>query len=217
MRTLGIFNSYDHDLVQKLNFLDNLKCLSEVLQLWRSRGLSLLVKILIFKTLALSKLLYACTMKIPSKQPINQLYVLHKNFIWDKKRPKIKHSTLTGDYSEGGYKDIDIKSKISSLKFSWRTRLLDNNFHPSKIIPTKIFALFGGFKIIFHPNLQLAKRCSKNIDNIPVFYKELVYLWQDISCKDLDIANEVLWHNRHVTHGILTIRDISNEVGELLS
>ena len=90
IRTLGIFNSYDQDLVQKLNFLDNLKCLSEVLQLWRGRGLSLSGKTLVFKTLALSRLLYACTMKIPSKQLIDQLYVLHKNFIWDKKRPKIK-------------------------------------------------------------------------------------------------------------------------------
>ena len=171
--TLGIFNSYDHDLVQKLNFLDNLKCLSEVLQLWRGRGLSLSSKLLVFKTLALSRLLYACTMKSPSKQLIDQLYDLHKNFIWDKKRPKIKHSILilTGDYSEGGYKDIDIKSKISSLKFSWGTRLLDNNFHPWKIVPTKIVAVFGGLKIIFHPNLQLSKHCSKNIENIPVFYK----------------------------------------------
>ena len=62
----------------------------------------------------------------------------------------------------------------------------------------------------------------------------MVYLWQDISCKEtadaLDIANEVLWNNRHVTHdgnslydkslidkGILTVRDIFHEVGELLS
>ena len=200
----------------------------------RQRALSLLGKILVFKTLALSRLLYACTMKIPSKQLIDQLYVLHKNFIWDKKRPKIKHSTLIADYSEGGYKDIDIKSKILSMKFSWGTRPLDNNFDPWKIIPTKIFAAFGGLKIIFHPNLQLSKCCSKNIDNIPDFYKELVYLWQDISCKKdedaLDIANEVLWNNRQVTRdgnslydkslidrGIFTIRDISNEIGELLS
>ena len=84
IHTLRIFNSYDQDLVQKLNFLDNLKGLSEVLQLWRGRGLSLSGKILAFKTLALSRLLYACTMKIPSKQLIDQLYVLHKNFIWDK-------------------------------------------------------------------------------------------------------------------------------------
>ena len=31
IRTLGILNSYDTDLVEKLNFLDNLKCLKEVL------------------------------------------------------------------------------------------------------------------------------------------------------------------------------------------
>ena len=46
----------------------------------------------------------------------------------------------------------------------------------------------------------------------------------------MDIANEVLWNNRHVTRdensiydkslidkGILTIRDIFNEVGDMLS
>ena len=30
---LGIFNNYDHGLVQKLNFIDTLKCLSDVLRL----------------------------------------------------------------------------------------------------------------------------------------------------------------------------------------
>ena len=33
IHTLGIFNSYNTDLVEKLNFLDNLKCLKEVLNL----------------------------------------------------------------------------------------------------------------------------------------------------------------------------------------
>ena len=87
---------------------------------------------------------------------------------------------------------------------------------------------------MFYPNLQLSKRCSKNIDNTPDCYQELVYLGQDISWKKtedaLDIANEVLWNNRHITRdgnslygkslitkGIITIRDISNEIGELLS
>ena len=102
------------------------------------------------------------------------------------------------------------------------------------IIPTKSFAVFGGIKIIFHPNLQLSKLCSKNIDNIPVFYKELVYLWQDISCKGLQMRWTLLTKfygttDRHFTRdgnslydkslinkGIPTIRGISNEVGELL-
>ena len=61
------------EIMVKMNFLDNLKCLSEVLQLQRGRGLSLSGKILVLNTLPLSRLLYACTMKIPSKQLIDQL------------------------------------------------------------------------------------------------------------------------------------------------
>ena len=81
IRSLGIFNSYDTDLAEKLNFLDNLKCLTDVLNLWRGRGLSLEGKILVFKSLALSKLLYSCTMKVPSKQLIEQLNIIHENFV----------------------------------------------------------------------------------------------------------------------------------------
>ena len=61
-----------------------------------------------------------------------------------------------------------------------------------------------------------------------------MYLWQDISFREaadaLDIANEVLWNNRHFPRdlkslynknlkdkGILNIQYISNEVGELPS
>ena len=66
IRTLGIYNSYDTDLVEKLNFLDNLKPLNDVIRTWEPRGLSLAGKILVFKTLAVSKLLYVCTFKNPS-------------------------------------------------------------------------------------------------------------------------------------------------------
>ena len=48
IRTLGIFNRYDTDLVEKLNFLGNLKCLKEVLNFWEYRGFSLAGRILFF-------------------------------------------------------------------------------------------------------------------------------------------------------------------------
>ena len=87
--SLGIFNSYDSDLVEKLNFLDNLKCLKEVLNLWEYRGLSLAGRILVFKSLAISKLIYASTMKCSLKQILNQMNIVHKSFIWDDKSLKL--------------------------------------------------------------------------------------------------------------------------------
>ena len=73
-------------------------------------------KILVFRTLAVSKLLYVCTFKNPSTQIIESLNSIQKKFIWSKKQPKIKHSTLVADHKDGGYKDIDIETKILSLK-----------------------------------------------------------------------------------------------------
>ena len=51
-----------------------------------------------------------------TKDFIKQLEDLRKNFIWNGKRPRIKHSTLIADYVDGGYKDVDIETKLSSLR-----------------------------------------------------------------------------------------------------
>ena len=37
LRTLGFFNSYEKDLEEKLNFLDNLKSVNDVFKIWRFR------------------------------------------------------------------------------------------------------------------------------------------------------------------------------------
>ena len=177
IRTLGIFNSYDKDLEQKLNFLDNIKTLNDVLKMWEFR---------VFKSLALSKLLYACTMKVPSKFFIDQLNTVHKNFIWNNKRPKIKHSTLIADYSEGGYKDVDIENKIAALKIKWVTKLLDSNFHPWKIIPNLLFSDLGG-----HQNLQLSKLCLAKIKQHPTFYYELIQIWAKACGKEPPRTSEI--------------------------
>ena len=50
----------------------------------------------------------------PSKHTLNQLNSIQKDFIWS--RPKIKHSTLIGDYNNGRYKDVDIEFKFESLR-----------------------------------------------------------------------------------------------------
>ena len=48
---------------------------------------------------------------------------LKKYFVWRGKRPKITHSTLLGDYKEGGYNDVDIEVKIVALKIIWINNL----------------------------------------------------------------------------------------------
>ena len=154
--TLGIFNSYDQSLADKYNSLNLLTSMRDSLNIWEYRGLTLTSRIQIFKCLAVSKTLYACTMLSPSKQFIDQINSLKKDFVWRGKRPKIKHSALTEDYKEGGYKDVDIEVQIVALKIIWIYKLMASDFHAWKAIPNFRFDKIG-IRSAFHYNFKPSK------------------------------------------------------------
>ena len=114
--------------------------------MWGCRGLTLAGRMLIFKSLALSKVLYTCTMTNFTKDFIKQLEDLRKNFIWNGRRPKIKHSALIGDHVDGGYKDVDMETKLSSPRTIWIRRFLDNSFHAWKAIPYSLLSILGSHR-----------------------------------------------------------------------
>ena len=110
------------------------------LNCWSYRGLTIAERIQIFKTLAISKVVYISTMKNPPSQFIEALSEVQQEFLWKESRPKIKHLSVIGNYEEGGYKDMDISTKLTALKLTCIRRLPDGNYHPWKIIPESLFA-----------------------------------------------------------------------------
>ena len=132
------------------------------------------------KSLVASKPVYLATM-IPTPQNFfDTLKALHKNFIWSGKKPKIKHSTLIGDYCEGGLRDVDIDSKLLSLKFIWIKRLRDPNSHPWKVVANLLLSQVGG-DAIFHTNWRLSDNFKQQANKLPLFYKELINVWEKMS------------------------------------
>ena len=180
IRTLGVFNSYDTDLADTHNFFSVNGKIKNCLNLWSRRGLSIAGKIQIFKSLALSKAVYILTMKNFPVRFIKILDDIHKDFIWNKLQPKIKHSTLIANYEEGGYKDVDVTSKMISLKIIWIRRLTDDNVYAWKIIPSKLFRPIGRISF-FHRNLKLSDSCMRVVETFLTFYQKLVQLWVIIS------------------------------------
>ena len=137
----------------------------------------------------------------PPKQFIHQANRVQKEFIWDNKRRKIKHCTLIGDYSVGGYKSVDIETKCYALKFIWIKKLLDDDFHPWKSIANHLYQSLGGISV-YHCNLQLSTSCSAAISGLPIFYQELIQLWRKICDTEPTQPSEILgqsvWNNRFI-------------------
>ena len=111
VKILGAHFSYNMLLVDSRNFVETISKMEEILSIWSYRALTLIGRISVFKILALSKILYISSMKTVPKFITVKLDKLQKSLVWKSKKPKIKHSTLIRDYSEGGLKKL-----ISSQK-----------------------------------------------------------------------------------------------------
>ena len=107
---------------------------------WKRRMLSLEGRIIIFKTLAISKIVYLAFLTNIPNSLIEELQKIQKTFIWHSLRPKISHKTLCNNFENGGLKhvDIDISSKIRSIQCSWLRKLCDETFHEWKKIPSHL-------------------------------------------------------------------------------
>ena len=188
IKVLGVHYSYDTNVYQSKNFTAVIEKIEKVLNIWKSRSLTLLGKIVIFKTLGISKIVYISQMSSVPDRILAQLEIVHKEFIWGGKKSKIKHSTLISDYSCGGLRDVDIRSKIKALQLSWLKRLYDNNFHPWKIIPSRLFLSISS--TIFYPNLVTDNMYAK--ENLPLFYKNIINYWSEVAKAPPITASSIL-------------------------
>ena len=117
------------------------------------RNLTLERRIVVFKTVAISKIVVlALLTKIPH-QVIKELEKIQKSFLWKVSTPKIRHETTCKDYKDGRLKNVNISYKVVSLQCFWIPRLYGNNFHEWKLIPLNLITLSFGSKFKFHCNV----------------------------------------------------------------
>ena len=149
------------------------------------------------KTLAVSKIIYLTLITSFSKQLIEEIRIIQKDFIWNNLTPKIKHETLCNNFEEGGLKNVDIDSKIASLQCSWAEQLYDDKFHEWKIIPFRLIKSTIGINFKFHSNLDNSKILS-----FPSFYKQLLLHWRKKLSSSFNISSYILsqriWYKKSI-------------------
>ena len=197
VKIIGISFSYNKAIQNELNFRTTISKIQAVLQLWRMRRLSLEGKIIVFKSLAISKIVYLSLLTNVPYNIVEELKKNQKNFLWNFTAPKIKHSTTRMDYQNGGLKNVDVFFKIISLQCSWFRRLFDNSFHQWKVIPLFFINKTFGEHFKFHSNLDFS---DDTVKCFPSFYKSMFLNWKKFfyvnPCVPSCILNQVLWLNK---------------------
>ena len=196
MKILGIHFSYNRDLALEKNFVNTVKKIEKLLGVWRQRSLTLEGKVVIFKTLAISKIVYVSYLSETPKFIIENLEKLQNEFIWGGKRAKINHNTMCNKFERGGLQKVDIKLKIDALQMSWVKRLNDSCDHQWKILPKFFLSQAYTTPDIFYPHFVPRNYVLSSA--LPVFYKNILKNWSKYSSPPIDIRNflsQYLWEN----------------------
>ena len=107
------------------------------------KNLTLEGRIVVFKTLAISKKVFLALLTKTPHQAVKELEKIQKSFLWKDSSPKIRHETTCKEYKDGGLKNVDILYKIVRLQC----------FDEWKLIPLYLIAMSFGSKFKFYSNV----------------------------------------------------------------
>ena len=195
IKILGVHFGHDKKLIETLNFGKIPNLIAQITNLWKQRNLTLFGKIIVIKSLLLSKLTYLASLLSVPSHIIKEISQIVFKFLW-KGPDKVKRSVITGQYKFGGLKMLNIENMVKSLKLSWISRIRDN-FEPTwKRILEFSMKPVGG--------LDLFLRCNFDLDmvsalNLPNFYKEVLEIFlKDVRLNKSVPSPPILWNNRDI-------------------
>ena len=104
VQTLGIIISNDPRVIMEENFMSKLRSTEKILNMWSIRGLSLKGRVTILKSLVIPKFLYPMSVLPVPKNVVDVIDNMIINFVWNKRKPKIKRDVIIQSIEMGGNK-----------------------------------------------------------------------------------------------------------------
>ena len=204
VKALGIHFSYDKDKCYKNNWDDKLRLFNQTLSGWKKRHLTMFGRVLIVKSIGLSKLIYNATVLLVPDEIIKKVNRAIYDFIWNEKNEKIKRLTLIGDIKMGGIKAPNFLLQCEAIQISWLKRLLYGEMGMWKILPTFYFNKVCVDTKLILGMTQIPKR---SLNKVPNFYNMIIRACIKCNSNNVenpvthgDILNQILWGNRYITH-----------------
>ena len=195
---LGVILTNDSEELVELNIRPLIKEMSNLLRVWRARGLTLQGKIMVVNSLAASKLAYRLSvLPFLTTALVKEIKDLFNAFIWNDKKPKIRYEVVTGLKTEGGLGLFNVQKKDITFKLGWPFKI-----QASKFLKHTVYVLMGNpcGDLIWQTNLtpQYVDRMfpKRNV------WTEVLKKWSELHFEKpvyaSQVKKEILWYNANI-------------------
>ena len=204
-KALGIWFSINDKEINELNFNERIINMQKLLNIWKSRNLSLKGKITIIKSLILPQVQFLFSMIYVPEHVLKKIDELLFNFLWNNKPAKIKRTTIIAEIHEGGLGMVDVYAVHIAAKCGWIKRLTNNT--EAKWKKLMWYMLNLSTNIINKAfEEKLIKLCRTN------FHKQIMASWYTITSNEpvslKEVLNQYLLDNKIIKVGGRTLKSI---------
>ena len=197
IKALGIYFSYDTKAAENANFADKIKQLERQLHWWKARDLSLMGRILIVKTLGLSKFSFLASVVHTPGWVIKRVNSCIFHYIWKGKSDKVKRDIMIQDYHKGGYNMVDLQMVVHSAQLDWIKRFLNNNYADWKILMSE-FCKKENLNLFLQGNFDEFEIPT----DTPQYYLDTIKTWRyfkyDYIIEQKDLNQQLIWYNKNI-------------------
>jgi len=232
-KLLGLWFTNDLSNMVEMNFMDKFNQTKQLFNTWMKRSITPAGKVAVLKSLVLSKLVYLWIMlPNPPDHLISQLQNMCFNFVWDKKRDKVKRSNAVHPIEKGGLNIPDIATYIKSLKLTWLKKCLSESCNPKwkqllvKECPEiNMLEEYGPVVLknaVLHHTIYLF---WKNVfdsylelyDSVPVKEGAEILMEPLFFNNKFQIDGKVVYFDDWIEKEVFFVKDLVNETGKFLS
>jgi hypothetical protein len=161
----GVYFNKDEHIMKEENLNNLIDKIESMLRGWRARQLSLLGKILIYKTFGMSQVLYTLLVVSLDKNQYKKLNSMFTNFLWGRElaeadaRGRIGAERLNTPVEYGGFGMIQYEKVLEGINCRQLAKMYDQAYeHLIKFITVKNDLNFAMCKSLTNAADELAKR-----------------------------------------------------------
>ena len=164
-----------------------------IINIWKSRSLSLRGKVTIIRSLILPQIQFLFSMVYIPHNILKEIEYLLSKYLWYNKPPKIKKNTIIAPVKEVGLNMVDVYPVHTAAKCGWLKRLLNRSTDIS-------------WKKIMLSRLNITtKMLNRNIwhskfmcFSLP-FHNQIMKSRKELDKTELNNTSEILDHNLLIT------------------
>ena len=204
---LGIEFSTNLSIITERNYTKALEKIKKLVKTWSNRYLTPLGKITVIKTNLISQCVHLLSTIPRSESFLKTLNTILYKFLWNGKPDKIRRSTISLSYMQGGMKMINIHNFDKSLKISWIKKLVTQPNSQWHKLLTVMYANINK-SLIFGD--QWYNEMALAVDN--QFWHNVLRDWQALNKiqqaqNESELLRNCIWYNSKISKNTIFFPD----------